>query len=225
MTSPTKYAIIVAGGKGIRMGSKIPKQFLEMKGRPILMRTIESFYHCSKAIQLILVLPAAHLEIWSELCVRYQFEVPYKIQPGGPTRFQSVKNGLQAIVENGLVAIHDGVRPLVNAQMINASYTTAELYNSAVAAIPLKSSLREINLQGSRALKRSSYRIIQTPQTFKVNLIKEAYQIAEKDVYTDDASVWEAAGNQVTLFEGLERNLKITTIQDLVVAEILMKLE
>jgi 2-C-methyl-D-erythritol 4-phosphate cytidylyltransferase len=225
MTSTAKYAIIVAGGKGLRMGSETPKQFLEMKGRPVLMHTVESFYQYSKEIQLILVLSPAHLKTWAELCNRYQFEVPLTVQPGGSTRFQSVKKGLQTISGNGLVAIHDGVRPLVDPRMIHESYETAEKYNSAVAAIPLKNSIREILSHGSRALNRASYCIIQTPQTFKVDLIKEAYKVEEKDIYTDDASVWEAVGNQVTLFEGMEKNLKITTIQDLVVAEFLLKLK
>ncbi len=224
MTSTTKYAIILAGGEGLRMGSKTPKQFLEMNGRPILMHTIESFHHYSEEIQLILVLPQSHLKTWSELCDRYQFDSPVTIQPGGATRFQSVKKGLQIISGNGLVAIHDGVRPLVDSRMIQESYEIADKHNSAIAAIPIKSSIREILPHGSKALDRTNYCIIQTPQTFKVDLIKDAYKIEEKEIYTDDASVWEAVGNQVTLFEGIEINLKITSAQDLIIAEMLMKL-
>lgn len=225
MTSTTKYAIIVAGGKGLRMGSKVPKQFLLMKGRPILMHTIESFHGYSKEIKLILVLPPTKLKLWAELCNRYQFDIPLTVQPGGPTRFQSVSSGLQAISENGLVAIHDGVRPLVDSRMIHESYETAAKYDSAVAAIPIKDSIRKILYGGSKAVNRANYCIVQTPQTFKVDLIKEAYKAEEKDTFTDDANVWEAFGNQVTLFEGMEKNLKITTFQDLVVAETLMKLK
>ncbi len=225
MTSTAKYAIIVAGGKGLRMGSKIPKQFLAMKGRPIIMHTIESFHGYSEEIELILVLPPSNLTFWEELCHRYQFDIPLTVQQGGATRFQSVKKGLQAISGNGLVAIHDGVRPLVSARMIAESYKTAAKNNSAVAAVPMKNSLRKIRTNGSKAVNRARYCIIQTPQTFKVDLIKEAYTVEEKDTFTDDASVWEAVGNHVTLYEGMEKNLKITTFQDLVVAEILMKLK
>jgi 2-C-methyl-D-erythritol 4-phosphate cytidylyltransferase len=224
MSSIDKYAIIVAGGSGQRMGSKLPKQFLEIKGRPILIRTLEAYYNYSKELQLILVLPEAHIDTWNSICERYHFHLPLTIRPGGTTRFRSVKNGLEAIKENsGLVAIHDGVRPLVDSSIINDSFEIAKHHGSAIAAIPLKSSIRQITDSGSKALDRQNYRIVQTPQTFKVELIKKAYQIEELPTFTDDASVWEAAGFQVTLFEGSEKNIKITTIHDLLVAEMLMK--
>lgn len=223
MTITPKFAIIVAGGSGLRMGSKIPKQFLEINGRPILMRTIESFHEYSQEIKLILVLPSTHINTWNELCERYQFHIPVSLESGGDTRFQSVKNGLKLVGDEGLVAIHDGVRPLVDFKMIEVSYKTAERDNSAVAAIPIKDSIRKVSADGSIAANRNAYRIIQTPQTFKANLIKKAYEIEEKEIFTDDASVWEAAGYQVSLYQGNEKNLKITTIQDLVTAEVLMK--
>ena len=225
MTITPKFAIIVAGGSGQRMGSKIPKQFLEIKGRPILMRTIESFHQYSQEIKLILVLPSTHINTWKELCERHQFHIPVNLESGGDTRFQSVKNGLKLIGNEGLVAIHDGVRPLVDFKMIEASYKTAERNNSAVAAIPINDSIRKVSPDGSIAVNRNAYRIIQTPQTFKANLIKKAYEIEEKEIFTDDASVWEAAGNQVSLYQGNAKNLKITTIQDLVTAEVLMKFQ
>jgi len=204
------------------MGSQIPKQFLEIKGRPILMHTIEAFYHCPGQIKLILVLPETHITTWKELCDRYQFKVPVTLQSGGPTRFQSVMNGLALIEGDGLVAIHDGVRPLVDRELIERSFQTAMKNGSGVAAIPVKNSIREITPNGSRSVDRHKFCMVQTPQAFKVGLIKLAYQNASHDSFTDDASVWETAGYAVTLFEGSEKNLKITTVQDLAVAEMLI---
>jgi 2-C-methyl-D-erythritol 4-phosphate cytidylyltransferase len=225
MSSTAKYAIIVAGGSGQRMGSKIPKQFLTMRGRPVLMHTIEAFYNFPEKIKLILVLPGDHINTWKGLCEQYQFKIPVTLQTGGPTRFQSVLKGLNLINGGGLVAIHDGVRPLVDRELIERSFQTAQKFNSAVASIPLKNSIREILTDGSRSVDRHHYRLVQTPQTFKLELIKQAYQNARHDSFTDDASVWETAGHPVTLIDGSEKNLKITTIQDLVVAEMLMNLK
>ena len=226
MSINNKYAIIVAGGSGQRMGSKIPKQFLEIKGRPILIRTLEAFYQYSSNIQLVLVLPKDHMETWKSICERYHFHLPVTLKEGGATRFQSVRNGLEAIKDDqGLVAIHDGVRPLVDSSTINASFEIAEKSGSAIAVIPLKNSIRQVSNNHSKALDRQNYRLVQTPQTFKVALIKQAYQTQELPTFTDDASVWEAAGFQTTLFEGSEKNLKITTLQDLLFAEVLMKLK
>ena len=221
MTSTAKYAVIVAGGSGQRMGAAIPKQFLEMKGRPILMHTVEAFYHFPDPIKIVLVLPEAYMGKWKELCHHYGFKIPVILQPGGNTRFESVKNGLNIINGDGLVAIHDGVRPLADQKLIERSFQTALKYNSAVAAIPLKNSLREITETGSRAVDREQFRQVQTPQTFNLRLIKEAYRLVEDTHHTDDASVWEAAGHPVTLYDGSEKNLKITTIHDLVIAEML----
>lgn len=222
MSSTAKYAVIVAGGSGQRMGSKVPKQFLVIKGRPILMHTVEAFHNYREKIKIILVLPQSHVNTWKELCTHYRFNIPVTLQTGGPSRFQSVRNGLSAIDGDGLVAIHDGVRPLIDEEVIHRSFQTALKYNSAVATIPLKSSIREITANGSRTVDRDKFCLVQTPQAFKLELIKQAYQNAEQGSFTDDASVWEAAGHPVTLFEGSERNLKITTVQDMVVAEILM---
>lgn len=226
MSASAKYAIIVAGGSGQRMGSKIPKQFLAMKGRPILMYTIEVFHRYSPDMPLILVLPEPHMKTWEQLCDRYKFNLPVSLCEGGASRFQSVKKGLGSIEgEDGLVAIHDGVRPLVNSEIIERSFNSAKKHHSGVAAIPLKDSIREVHTEGSRAVDRNDYRIVQTPQTFDLKLIKKAYSTGERNSYTDDASVWEAAGHAVHLISGSENNLKITTIQDLVVAELLMKLK
>ena len=226
MPSTPKYAIIVAGGVGKRMGSKIPKQFLELKTRPILMRTVEVFSNFSEQLKIILVLPEAHLDTWATMCSQYNFDIPVTLITGGESRFQSVRKGLGAIEGNeGLVAIHDGVRPLIDPAIIEDSYQKAGQFGSAVAVIPLKNSIRQLHSEGSTAMNRENFRLVQTPQTFQLAGIKEAYQINEKPTYTDDASVWEAAGNKITLIDGSEKNLKITTIRDLLIAETLMKLE
>ncbi len=224
MSSTAKYAVVVAGGSGQRMGAKIPKQFLELKGRPVLMHTVEAFYQYPEKIEIILVLPEEHTKSWEALCNRYNFNLPVTLQHGGASRFQSVKNGLSAIDGDGLVAIHDGVRPLIDTATIRRSFEIAQKHHSAVASVPLKDSIREMSENNSKSVDRSKFRIVQTPQTFKLSLIKQAYQQAQNDDFTDDASVWEAAGHTVRLFEGSEKNLKITTIRDLMVAEMLMSL-
>jgi 2-C-methyl-D-erythritol 4-phosphate cytidylyltransferase len=218
-----EYAIIVAGGKGTRMKSVVPKQFLELNGMPVLMHTINAFYRYSSNIQIILVLPESDMESWRSLCVKYNFLKPVMIQKGGDSRFQSVKNGLQLIQEDGLVAIHDGVRPLVHEDIIGASFRLAAVHQSAVAAVRLKESIRVTDQDHTKAVDRSKYRLIQTPQTFHVKLIKEAYDSKEDPSLTDDASVAEKAGHTISLFEGSYENIKITTAEDLIVAEALLK--
>ena len=222
MSATTKHAIIVAGGSGERMGSRIPKQFLEIKGKPVLMHTIGAFHDYSQDIDLTVVLPEPHLITWKDLCQRYNFHIPHKLASGGATRFQSVKKGLESIQGDGLVAIHDGVRPLIDSKILERCFETAAQKDSAVAMIGLKSSIRELLPEGSKSRNRNNFCIVQTPQTFRLELIKRAYQTDELESYTDDASVWEAAGNVVNLVEGSEKNLKITTIHDLVIAEMLM---
>lgn len=230
-----EYALIVAGGKGTRIKSDRPKQFLELNGLPILMHTILKFYSYSENIIVILVLPEEDFSIWRELCAQYNFTKPLILQKGGETRFQSVKNGLDKIEGEGLVAVHDGVRPLVSEDVIGASFRLAAVHQSAVAAVRLKESIRmtdQANLTGdnsarrqnnTKAMDRSLFRIIQTPQTFQVSLIKKAYQIKEEPTLTDDASVAEKAGHVILLFEGSYENIKITTAEDLVIAGALMK--
>ena len=218
-----EYAIIVAGGKGTRIRSAVPKQYLELCGRPILMHTIEAFYRYSKDITLILVLPKDDISMWTDLCERYSFRRPYHLQPGGDTRFQSVRNGLQLIEGEGLVAIHDGVRPLVSEDIIGASFRLAAVHQSAVASVRLKESIRMTDQDKTKAVDRSRFRMIQTPQTFMVSIIKPAYETREEESMTDDASVAEHAGHPISLFEGSYENIKITTQEDLIVAEALMK--
>ena len=218
-----EYALIVAGGKGTRIKSKIPKQFLELRGLPILMHTIEAFFRYSERINVILVLPEDDFTTWNTLCEKYNFKRPVLLQKGGDSRFQSVKNGLDKIQGEGLVAIHDGVRPLVSEDIIGASFRLAAVHQSAVAAVRLKESIRMTDQDNTKAVDRSRFRLIQTPQTFDVQLIKKAYEMKEDPSLTDDASVAEHAGHTISLFEGSYENIKITTPEDLVIAEALIK--
>ncbi|MDH4091087.1 MAG: 2-C-methyl-D-erythritol 4-phosphate cytidylyltransferase [Cyclobacteriaceae bacterium] len=219
-----EYALIVAGGKGTRLKSKIGKQFLELNGLPVVMHTILAFQRYAEEITIILVLAEHDIDTWRSLCLKHNFRIPVILQHGGDTRYQSVKNGLDRIEGDGLVAIHDGVRPLVNAGIISTSFRLAAIKQSAVAAVPLKDSIRITTGQDrTLAVDRSLYRLIQTPQTFRVSLIREAYQRKEDPDLTDDASIAERAGHAVTLFEGSYENIKITTAEDLVIAEALLK--
>jgi len=217
-----EYALIVAGGKGTRIKSKLPKQFLELNGKPILLHTVEAFIRYSKNIPIILVLPEDDFPIWRSICARFHFDRPILLQMGGETRFQSVKRGLDLINGDGLVAIHDGVRPLVSEDIIAASFHLAAVHKTAVAAVRLKESIRMTDIDATKAMDRSRFRLIQTPQTFDVNLIKQAYKIKEDLSLTDDASVAEKSGHSISLFEGSYRNIKITTEEDLIVAEALL---
>lgn len=218
----SEYALIVAGGKGTRIKSNVPKQFIELKGKPVLLHTIEAFYRYSESINIILVLPEDDFETWKTITKKYSFNKKIILQKGGDTRFQSVKNGLDNIEGEGLVAIHDGVRPLVSPDIIGASFRLAAVHKTAVAAVRLKESIRMTDQDNTKAMDRSKFRLIQTPQTFDVQLIKQAYQIKEDVSLTDDASVAERAGHTISLFEGSYRNLKITTEEDLLIAESLL---
>lgn len=217
-----EYALIVAGGKGTRIKSKLPKQFLELNGKPILLHTLDAFYRYSDKIQLVLVLPEDDFPIWNDICKKYHFDKPLILQKGGETRFQSVKNGLDCIHGHGLVAIHDGVRPLVSEDIIGASFRLAAVHKTAVAAVRLKESIRMTDQDNTKAVDRSRFRLIQTPQTFDVDMIKNAYRIKEDPSLTDDASVAEKSGHTISLFEGSYENIKITTPEDLIVGEALL---
>jgi 2-C-methyl-D-erythritol 4-phosphate cytidylyltransferase len=217
-----EYAIIVAGGKGTRIKSALPKQFLELNGLPILMHTINAFQRYSKNIVVILVLPEDDFETWQSLCIKHNFTAKLILQKGGDTRFQSVKNGLEKIEGDGLVAIHDGVRPLVSEDIIGASYRLAAVHKTAVAAVRLKESIRMTDQDNTKSVDRSKFRLIQTPQTFEVALIRKAYQIKDDPSLTDDASVVERTGQVISLFEGSYENIKITTPEDLIVAKALL---
>jgi 2-C-methyl-D-erythritol 4-phosphate cytidylyltransferase len=226
-----EYALIVAGGKGTRFRSERAKQFLELNGKPVLLHTLEAFYRYSDKINVVLVLPEDDLVTWHDITKKYRFNKPLTIGTGGSTRFQSVKKGLEKINDEGVVAIHDGVRPLVSIEIIEASFRLSWLHKSAVAAVTPKDSIRmfddpkepESPGMKTKTVDRSLCRLIQTPQTFNIELIKRAYSVKEDTSLTDDASVAEAAGYPVFLFEGSYENLKITTPEDLIMAEALLK--
>ena len=218
-----KYAVIVAGGSGTRMKREMPKQFIPIAGKPILMHTLKAFEQVKLGIEIILVLPKGQMEDWKNLCTQYHFEVPHQITHGGDSRFQSVKNGLRQIDhEVGLVAIHDGVRPLVNSQIILNAFETAEQKGNAVAAVPLKDAIRQVVADENKVLNRKEYRLIQTPQAFRLHQIKAAFRRDDNPAFTDDATVLEATGEKINLIEGSYRNIKITTPEDLALAEALL---
>lgn len=217
-----EYALIVAGGKGTRIRSAVPKQFIVVNGLPVLMHTVNAFFRYSEKITVILVLPEDDFTTWRSLCEKYSFSNPLILQKGGDTRFQSVRNGLGSIQGEGLVAIHDGVRPLVSEDIIAASFRLAAVHQSAVAAVRLKESIRMTDQDNTQAMDRSRFRLIQTPQTFNVSLIREAYKMKEDQSLTDDASVAERSGHTISLFEGSYENIKITTSEDLLIAEALL---
>ncbi len=223
MSTKPEYGLIVAGGIGTRMKNPIPKQFLILEGLPVLMHTIRAFDHYNPAIKLILVLPAEEIPTWAQLCKKYQFDRQVEIVEGGSTRFESVKNGLSHLNPPGLVAIHDGVRPLVNADIIGASFRIAAIHQSAVASVRLKESLRITDQDTTKSVDRSKFRLIQTPQTFDLEIIKKAYQGKEDPSFTDDAGVAERIGVKISLFEGSYENIKITTPEDLDIARVLMQ--
>lgn len=219
-----KYAIIVAGGKGLRMGGELPKQFIPVEGRPVLMRTLDAFYACENSIQIILVLPRDHQPYWQELCREYQFAVPHRIADGGATRFHSVQNGLALVDEaDALVAVHDGVRPFVSYEVIERCYQEAALHGAVVPVIPVVETVRHLLPEGSETVNRDAYRLVQTPQTFSVSLLRRAYEQPFCDAFTDDASVVEALGHVVHLVEGNRENIKLTTPFDLIVAQALVQ--
>ncbi|MCE2732787.1 MAG: 2-C-methyl-D-erythritol 4-phosphate cytidylyltransferase [Flammeovirgaceae bacterium] len=219
-----EYAIIVAGGKGTRMKTKLPKQFLLLQGKPVLMHTLDAFFRYKPDMQVILVLPEDDVKLWTSLCTQYNYTKSVTLVHGGETRYQSVRNGLSAIEdEEGLVAIHDGVRPLVSEDILGASFRLAAVHDTAVAAVRLKESIRMTDQDNTKAMDRSKFRLIQTPQTFKLSLIKQAYRGKEDSSLTDDASVAEKAGHIISLFEGSYENIKITTPEDMVVAEALLR--
>lgn len=218
------YIIIVAGGKGLRMGGEIPKQFLPIGGKPMLMRTIERFREYDNALQIILVLPASQHNYWLELCKKHDFNIEYQITDGGDTRFHSVKNGLSIVPDNeeGIVGIHDGVRPFVSVDVIRNCYEKARTDGAAIPVTPVMETLRHISDNGSNTMARSEYRLVQTPQTFGIQLLKMAYEQPYCNDFTDDASVVEHIGHKISLIDGNRENIKITTPFDITIAEALL---
>ena len=235
------YVIIVAGGKGLRMGSDVPKQFLPIGGKPVLMRTIERFREYSADMQIILVLPEAQQNYWKELCKEYHFPLPattplpqqggsgggsYLLANGGQTRFHSVQNGLALIPDDaeGVVGVHDGVRPFPSIEVIRNCFETARTAKAVIPVIPVVETVRHLQGDSSVTVPRSEFRLVQTPQTFDLQLLKAANRQLYNDGFTDDASVVESYGHAITLVEGNRENIKITTPYDIVVAEALCKL-
>ena len=224
------YIIIVAGGKGLRMGSDIPKQFLPIGGKPVLMRTIERFRAYSADLQIILVLPEAQQDYWHQLCQDHHFEVEYQLANGGQTRFHSVQNGLALVPDDaeGVVGVHDGVRPFPSIEVIRNCYETARSAKAVIPVIPVVETVRHLITQkepsllcNSETVPRGEYRLVQTPQTFDIQLLKAANRQPYNDGFTDDASVVEAYGHEITLVEGNRENIKITTPFDLLLGDFL----
>jgi 2-C-methyl-D-erythritol 4-phosphate cytidylyltransferase len=232
------FALIVAGGSGTRMGHQLPKQFLEVAGKPVLMHTMTIFSDFDPAMQLFLVLPESYHALWQELCLNYGFHLSHRVVSGGDTRFASVKNGLEAISSEGIVFIHDGVRPLVSSDTLSRCLETATLFGNAIPVVPVSESVRRMegnttsraNQTGdtfagelSHPIDRTGLVLIQTPQTFRLSLIREAYQQKYTPEFTDDASVLEKTGETIRLVEGNRHNIKITWPEDLLLADTLLK--
>lgn len=215
-------ALIMAGGSGNRMESHIPKQFLLLNGKPILMHTIERFHKYNPTIQKIVVLPDNQIELWKKLCNEHQFALPHHIATGGSTRFESVRNGLQTI-ENveGIVAIHDGVRPFVSNQTLDRCIETAQKNGNAIPVIKPFESIRKLNQKGSEAVNRDEFVLVQTPQTFDIQTIVKAYKHDFSPFFTDDASVLEKTEHRIHLVDGNRENIKITEPIDLILAQAL----
>jgi 2-C-methyl-D-erythritol 4-phosphate cytidylyltransferase len=216
-----KTAIIVAGGSGLRMGKDIPKQFLLLAQKPILMHTIEAFFQYNPFIAIVLVLPKSQIEYWQNLCIKYNFNIPLCIAHGGETRFESVKNGLALATKGSLIAVHDGVRPFVTAETLERCYDTAQQLGNAIPVSDAVESIRQISNQGNHAVNRTEFKMVQTPQVFQWEQISKAYSQPYSELFTDDASVIESMGYQINLVEGNRENIKITTPFDLLIGEAL----
>ena len=219
------YVIIVAGGKGMRMGCELPKQFLSVAGKPVLMRTIERFYQFNRDLNFIIVLPQSQQAYWRSLCAEHHFTISHTVVNGGDTRFASSKNGLSCIPDDaqGLVAIHDGVRPFVSVNVISRCFNEARASGTAVPVIPAIDTLRQVNTETGETftVNRSLFRAVQTPQVFDIALAHRAFGQPYRDSFTDDASVIESLGVKISMVEGNRENIKLTTPFDLKVAEVL----
>lgn len=220
------YIVIVAGGKGMRMGADIPKQFIPIGGKPVLMHTLERFFACDGELKIILVLPHEQQAYWRQLCRDCAFNIPHTIVDGGETRFESSRKGLQAIPLDaaGLVGIHDGVRPFVSEAVIKRCFEAADESKAAIPVLPVTDTLRHVDRNGvGRNVLRSDYRIVQTPQVFDIGLLRKAFEQPYQDSFTDEASVVESLGYTVEMVEGNRENIKLTTPFDLTLAEAMLK--
>ncbi len=217
-----RYVLLTAGGSGARMKSELPKQFLEIAGKPLLMHTFEAFIKFSPDFEFVLVLPERHVDYWRQICQKHKFGQPHQIAHGGPARFHSVKSGLKLVPNHSLVAIHDAIRPLVSASTIEQVFYYAEKFGNAIPVVPATESLRTIDNAFSQPLSREKVRIVQTPQCFRASLIKKAYNRNYKEEFTDDASLLQADGHRIYLTEGNPENIKITSPSDLKIAAALL---
>ena len=215
------FAIIVAGGTGNRMKTIIPKQFLLLQGKPIIQFSVEAFYQFNPQIEIIIAIHPDYFQIWEQLDLFCHLPMAHQVVAGGETRFQSVKNGLRLIKEDGLVAIHDAARPLIHAGFIENLFSEAQTYGSALPCIAVNETIRMILGNSSQQLDRNLLRAMQTPQVFKVSELKQAYIQEFQNVFTDDATVMQAAGYDLHLCEGLHKNIKITHPEDIKIAEML----
>ena len=213
-----QIVIIVAGGSGKRMNTTIPKQFLLLDGDPVLARSIRAFHRYNPEIEIIVTLPEDHLKYWHTLCSKHNFNIPHKIVLGGKTRHHSVKNAMELVVKGSLIAVHDGVRPLVDNALIQTCFDTAEILGNAVPAIDLSDSLREVDGENNFRVDRSRFRLVQTPQVFNSDILIQAFRQPYKPEFTDEATLVESAGHKINLVKGQAENIKITTSLDLCIA-------
>lgn len=218
-----RSALIMAGGAGLRMGGDLPKQFALLAGKPVIMLTMERFYSFDRDLQLVVVMPESHVSFWENLCKTYAFTIPHSKVPGGVERFHSVKNGLRQIDEEGMVFIHDAVRPLVTLATLERCFSLASEKGNAVPVVPVSESVRYGDFDESRTIDRQKVWLVQTPQTFDTKLIKAAYNQEFQPGFTDDASVLEHAGHTIWLTEGNRENIKLTWPEDMIMAENLLR--
>lgn len=218
-----KFVIIVAAGAGKRFSNNLPKQFELLRSKPMLMYSIEAFSEVARDIQIVVVIPKDFIDRWKELCSSCDFNIPHKVIEGGPERFHSVKNGLSLVHDDGLVAVHDGARPLISHEIIRNAWRIAEIYGTAIPVIEISDSVRSVAGGINQPADRKKLRLVQTPQVFKCSILKKAYQQQYDPSFTDDATVVEASGEKIILVEGSSDNIKITRPQDLIIAEALLK--
>jgi 2-C-methyl-D-erythritol 4-phosphate cytidylyltransferase len=218
-----KIALIVAGGSGSRINAGVPKQFLLLNGYPVLMHTLDVFFRYDQQMRIILVLPEKQIDTWKKLCGEYHFMIRHEIRSGGETRFHSVKKNLSELPDHCLVAVHDGVRPLVSVVTIDRCFQSALVFGNAVPCVDIPETLREIGEQGNRQVDRAKFRLIQTPQVFHAGILKKAYLQEYQQQFTDDAGVVESLGHSIHLVAGNPENIKITFPKDLAVASAFLK--
>lgn len=223
MNPMKKYAIIVAGGTGRRLKGDVPKQFMLLNGKPVIQYSLEAFFSFDPSVQIILVIHSDFLSFWEQLCLKHEISVPHKTTKGGKTRFDSVKNGLKLVADDGLVAVHDAARPVIRPDFIRHLFAEAENRGSAMPGVALTDTIRMIDGDTSHQLDRTFLRAMQTPQVYKVSELKRAYTQPFLPVFTDDASVMQSVGFPLHLTEGRSENIKITNPQDIDLAEVLLR--